>query len=85
MRGGKSESQAETDGMTIWLPPRAQTLAILLHEIAHVIELRAGRSGDHSPEFINMVISLWVRYLGAEEWKLRDSAKCFGLEGEGCF
>ncbi len=62
VKGPRSESRAETDGQVIHLPLVARYTAILLHEVAHVIELRAGRSGEHTREFIETVIDLYDAY-----------------------
>ena len=81
VRGGRTEQRAETNGVEIRLPPRAQTLSTTLHEVAHIMEIKVGRSGEHTPEFVTTVSALLVRYLGAQDWVLRESARRYGLLG----
>lgn len=79
VRGGRSDDRAETDGLVIWLPPRGQSFHIALHELSHIIETRAGRSGEHTREFIQTLIDLCERHMASDPKLLSESAREMGL------
>lgn len=66
IKGGIGDSQAETDGLTIYMPLRARNMVILLHEIAHVIMIRNGFGIEHHDEFYKTVIRLYSEHLGID-------------------
>lgn len=67
---------SRTNGVIIELPYQAQTLPIILHEVAHALVLDAD-DDPHGEQFILMLIKLYESYLPSN--RLMESAREYGL------